>query len=195
MSEPAAPKPLMNPYAVPAFILGLVPTFSLLAILMGFTALRQIHSNKNWQRGEGWAWAGLILGLLWFPLLLSAVYPTLTGQHSADRATQNQTTNPPGAESPKPITSDDLLGEWHEVGGPRLWKLMELGGETFWEERGGSDPYGLGLINGNWKFDPPETLYLYPTLQKERVYRLSRLPNGHIQIRQGEATAEWDVAH
>jgi hypothetical protein len=61
-----------NGLAVASLVLGLVWFFwigSVLAVIFGHVALGQIGASSGWQRGRGWAIAGLLVGYLALALL------------------------------------------------------------------------------------------------------------------------------
>ncbi len=92
---PGAPVVLVgqrtNALAVASLVLGIVWVFgigSILAVIFGFVARRQIRQSGGHESGEGMALAGLILGflgvlglLLWIALF-AVVGTTITGCHN-----------------------------------------------------------------------------------------------------------------
>ncbi|HEV3450071.1 MAG TPA: DUF4190 domain-containing protein [Acidimicrobiia bacterium] len=65
-----------NGMAVASLVLGLTWLLwagSILAVVFGHLALRQIAASQGWQRGRGMALSGLILGYCWLALLLLGI--------------------------------------------------------------------------------------------------------------------------
>jgi hypothetical protein len=67
---PASYRPRLNGFAVASLVLGIL-SGSLLAIIFGVIALRQINSRGD--RGRGMAIAGIILGSIWLLLVVVAI--------------------------------------------------------------------------------------------------------------------------
>lgn len=61
---PSAPAPPTSPWAVAAFVLGVVGAF-LLAVVVGLIAKRKIRESGGRVGGDGFATAGIALGLAW----------------------------------------------------------------------------------------------------------------------------------
>jgi hypothetical protein len=64
-AAPAMPK--TNGLAIASLVLGLVWVYwigSILAIVFGAIAIKQINQSRGWQTGKGMAIAGLVLGIV-----------------------------------------------------------------------------------------------------------------------------------
>ena len=65
-----------NGFAIASLVLGITWVWwigSLLAVIFGWIARRQIDESNGWERGRGMATAGLVLGLVWLALLALAI--------------------------------------------------------------------------------------------------------------------------
>ena len=65
-----------NGMAIAALVLGLTWVLwvgSILAVVFGHVALRQIAASQGWQHGRGMALSGLILGYCWLVLLVIGI--------------------------------------------------------------------------------------------------------------------------
>lgn len=59
------PRPSTNGYAIAALVLGIVWMYgvtSILALVFGYRARREIDASQGWQTGRGLATAGIVLG-------------------------------------------------------------------------------------------------------------------------------------
>ena len=81
--QPAPPttQAQTNGMAIAALVLGitwLCWVGSILAVVLGHLALRQIAASRGWQQGRGMALAGLILGYCGIALLLIGIIGSAT---------------------------------------------------------------------------------------------------------------------
>jgi len=81
--QPAPPtaRAQTNPLAIASMVLGIVwlcGLGSILAVVFGHLALRQIARSEGWQQGRGMALAGLILGYCGLALLLIGIVGSAT---------------------------------------------------------------------------------------------------------------------
>ena len=59
------PQPSVNGYAIASLVLGIVWIYgitSVLALVFGYRAKREIEASQGWQTGGGLATAGIVLG-------------------------------------------------------------------------------------------------------------------------------------
>jgi hypothetical protein len=59
------PQPTTNGYAIASLVLGIVWIYgitSILALVFGYRARREIDASQGWQTGRGLATAGIVLG-------------------------------------------------------------------------------------------------------------------------------------
>jgi hypothetical protein len=62
---PPPPQASTNAFAIASFVLGILWLYwigSILALVFGYVALRQIRQANGWQQGRGFALAGIVLG-------------------------------------------------------------------------------------------------------------------------------------
>ena len=63
-----------NGFAIASMVLGIIGLYvitSILAIIFGFVARKQIETTR--QRGQGMATAGIVLGIIWLAFLVVAL--------------------------------------------------------------------------------------------------------------------------
>jgi hypothetical protein len=76
--------PRTNSYAVASLVLGIVNMLvgSILALVFGYRAVREIDDSNGTQAGRGLAvagivlgWVGLVMGIIWVVVLVTVVVP------------------------------------------------------------------------------------------------------------------------
>lgn len=82
---PPPPQAGMNAFAITSFVLGILWLYwigSVLALVFGYIALRQIRDSNGWQQGRGLAIAGIVLG--WIGAAILALLLVLVAAFSSD---------------------------------------------------------------------------------------------------------------
>lgn len=74
-------QPSTNGFAVASLILGLLGV-SVLSIVFGFVARSQIRKSNGWERGNGLALAGIILGFAWVAITVAIIVALAAAVHS-----------------------------------------------------------------------------------------------------------------
>lgn len=82
---PPPHQPSLNAFAIASFVLGILWLYwvgSILALVFGYIALRQIRAANGWQQGRGFAIAGIVLG--WVGAAILALLLVLVAAVSND---------------------------------------------------------------------------------------------------------------
>lgn len=106
---PPAPPPMIttNGMAIASLVLGIVWIYwigSILALVFGYVALRQIRDANGWQQGRGMAIAGIVLGWIGVGTLTLLIVLAIAASDEDD-GDGTFGAAPPPAES-----EDDSLG-------------------------------------------------------------------------------------
>jgi Domain of unknown function (DUF4190) len=91
--QPSPPAPTYvrpwNGLAIASLVLGIVWIFwigSLLAIIFGLVAIKQIDRSNGWQQGKGMAIAGTVLGFVGAATFVVAILTAVAAEDEIDRS-------------------------------------------------------------------------------------------------------------